>query len=156
MARTNKTWNEKLHVKKDLPKVVEMDEKLEKRFGPGTMVVPSPLEVDEIMQSVGPGHLITTDRIRRKLAEKHGTNTACPLCTGLFAKIAAFAAEENREKGEKVITPYWRTVKSSGELNGKFPGGIDQQKWLLENEGVVVIKKGKKYLVENYEQYIQE
>ena len=156
MARTNKTWNEKLYVKKDLPKLVEMDEKLEKRFGPGTMVVPSPLEVDEIMQSVGPGHLITTDRIRRKLAEKHGTNTACPLCTGLFAKIAAFAAEENREKGEKVITPYWRTVKSSGELNEKFPGGIDQQKWLLENEGVVVIKKGKKYLVENYEQYIQE
>lgn len=156
MARKNKTWNEKLHVKKDLPKVVALDEKLVKRFGPGTMVVPSPLEVDEIMQSVEPGHLITTDLIRRKLAEKHNTNTACPLCTGMFAKIAAFAAEENREKGEEKITPYWRTLKASGELNEKFPGGIDQQKWLLENEGFVIIKKGKKYFVENYEQYIEE
>jgi hypothetical protein len=156
MAPSRKSWNEKLHVKKDLPKVVDIDEKLVKRFGPGTMVVPSPVEVDEIMQSVPAGHLITTDQIRRKLAEKHGTNTACPLCTGMFAKIAAFAAEENRENGKEKITPYWRTLKSQGELNDKFPGGIDQQKWLLENEGFVVVKKGKKYYVENYEQYLAE
>lgn len=155
MARTNKSWNEKLQNNKDLPKVVELDEKMSKRFGPGKMVVPSPLEVKDIMDSVGEGHLITTEGIREKLAGKHGTNTACPLCTGMFAKISAFAAEEDREKREKKITPYWRTLKAKGELNEKFPGGIDQQKWLLENEGFTVIQKGKKYVVENFEKYIQ-
>ena len=43
------------------------------------------------------------------------------------------------------------TLKSGGELNPKYPGGIEDQKARLESEGHRVIQKGKKYLVENYE-----
>lgn len=36
------------------------------------------------------------------------------------------------------------TLKSNGELNAKYPGGIEAQKELLEKEGLIVIAKGIK------------
>jgi uncharacterized protein (UPF0216 family) len=38
-----------------------------------------------------------------------------------------------------------------GELNQKFPGGAERQKELLEKEGHIVIRKGKKYYIKNFE-----
>jgi hypothetical protein len=37
-------------------------------------------------------------------------------------------------------------------LNPKYPGGELNQKKLLEKEGHKIIKKGKKFVVEGYEQ----
>ena len=76
------------------------------------------------------------------------------MTTGIFAWIAANAAEELRSEGKKRITPYWRTLKSKGELNPKYPGGIEAIRKLLEAEGHKIIEKGKKnkkYFVENFE-----
>jgi len=73
------------------------------------------------------------------------------MTTGIFAWIAAHAAEEQKQIGEKDITPYWRTLKTGGLLNEKYPGGVEAQKLLLEQEGHRVIQKGKKYAVLNYE-----
>ena len=53
------------------------------------MVIPAPIEVDEIMRGVRKGKLTTIDQIREKLAEKHRVTIACPLTTGIFAWIAA-------------------------------------------------------------------
>jgi hypothetical protein len=44
------------------------------------------------------------------------------------------------------------TLKVKGELNEKYPGGIDGQKLLLEMEGHTVIQKGKRYFVDGYEE----
>lgn len=52
------------------------------------------------------------------------------------------------------ITPYWRTLKSDGEFNIKYPEAIELQKRLLEEEGHTIISKGKKnikYYVKNFE-----
>jgi len=49
----------------------------------------------------------------------------------------------------KSETPYWRTLKKEGELNEKYPLGIDAHKRLLESEGHKVFQKGKKFFVEN-------
>ncbi|MGB9853410.1 MAG: hypothetical protein ACPLRY_01170 [Candidatus Bathyarchaeales archaeon] len=54
-------------------------------------------------------------------------------------------------KGEKNITPYWRTLKAGGVINEKYPGGAETQKRLLEIEGHKVVKKGQKYMIVNYE-----
>jgi hypothetical protein len=151
-----KTWNEKLRVSNGLPKVEPIEETMIKRFGVGSMVVPAPIEVDEIMRSVEKGKLITTDIVREKLAKKHGATVTCPLTTGIFTKIAAFAAEENIGEGKTDITPYWRTLKSGGELNEKYPGGTDNHRTLLEMEGHTVKQKGKKYFVENYEKCLAD
>jgi hypothetical protein len=54
-------------------------------------------------------------------------------------------------------TPYWITLKVNGELNPKYPGGIEVQKELLEKEGPIVIQKGrinKKYYVKDYEKVL--
>lgn len=56
-------------------------------------------------------------------------------------------------------TPYWRTLKANGELNEKYPGGIEAQKAKLEAEGHTVIAKGRKkieYVVKDYENALFE
>ena len=52
------------------------------------------------------------------------------------------------------ITPYWRILKSNGELNVKYPEAVELQKRLLEEEGHTIISKGTKnikYYVKDYE-----
>ena len=149
-----KSWREKLADDKDLPKVEEINEKMAKKWGKGTLVIPAPREVDEIMRKVPEGKLITINEIRQILAKKHGATIACPITTGIFAWIAAHAAEEAKAEGEKDITPWWRTLKTGGVLNEKYPGGIERQRELLENEGHKIIQKGKKYVVADYEKYL--
>lgn len=146
-----KSAKEKLLDSKDLPKVVKIKPNQEKRWGKGTIAIPAPLEVDKIMRRVPEGKLITINRIREKVAKKHKATIGCPICCGIFSNIAAHAAEEDREAGKKDITPWWRTLKGEGELNPKYPGGEKNQKKLLEAEGHRIIQKGKKYVVENYE-----
>ncbi|OQX89006.1 hypothetical protein B6D60_00415 [candidate division KSB1 bacterium 4484_87] len=155
MAKT-KTWKEKLHDSKDLPKVEQITEKQSRIWGVGTVVIPAPLEVDEIMRQVPEGKLITINIIREKLAIKHDASTGCPITTGIFAWIAAHAADEDARAGVKDITPYWRTLKAGGELNEKYPGGIENQKMMLEAEGHKVVQKGKKFVVENYQDKLVE
>ena len=109
---------------KGCPKVCPIDATKSKRWGTGTFVIPAPMEVDELMRRVPKGKLTTIDELRRTLARRHGATIGCPLTTGIFAWIAAHAAEEAGRAGETTITPYWRTLKSKGELNPKYPGGI--------------------------------
>ena len=122
---SKKSWQAKLADSKDLPKVVRIEGKMSKRWGEGTVVIPAPAEVDAVMRTVRPGKLITIDEIRARLAKKHSATIACPITTGIFAWIAAHAADEAEQEGKSRITPYWRTLKSGGELNPKYPGGIE-------------------------------
>ncbi|MBO8181638.1 MAG: MGMT family protein [Archaeoglobus sp.] len=154
--RKTKSWREKLEDSKDLPKVVEISEKMRKRWGEGTVVIPAPKEVDEIMRKVPEGKLITINQIREKLARKHSATIGCPITTGIFAWIAAHAAEEEVKEGKKDITPYWRTLKAGGVINEKYPGGIEAQIKLLEKEGHEIVKKGKKYVVKDFEKFLVE
>ena len=145
MAKARKSWREKLADSKDLPKVVEINDKMSKRWGTGTVVIPAPREVDEIMKTVPRGKVVTVNRIRALLAQKHGASIGCPITTGIFAWVAAHAAEEAAAEGEKDITPYWRTIKSDGSLNPKFPGGLEAQAAHLREEGHIIEEgKGKK------------
>ena len=99
------------------------------------------------MKKVPKGKLITINEIRAKLAKKHGADFACPITTGIFAWIAAHAADEAEQDGKKRITPYWRTLKSGGELNAKYPGGIANVRKRLEAEGHTIIQRGKRYFL---------
>lgn len=135
MAKMRKSWQEKLADSKDLPKVIEITAKMSTRWGTGTVVIPAPIEVDKIMRKVPKGRLITVNQIREIVARKHGATIGCPLTTGIFIGIAARAAEEAAAEGKKDITPYWRTLKSKGELNVKYPGGVEAQAAHLSEEG---------------------
>jgi len=147
-----KSWREKLADSKGLPKVGRISGKMTRRWGIGMMVVPAPLEVDAIMRRVPRGKLITINQIRLALAKKHNVNVCCPITTGIFAWIAANAAEESAADGKKQITPYWRTLKTGGELNPKYPGGVERLGKLLKAEGHRVVAKGKRFVVADYEE----
>ena len=158
MAKLKKSWREKLADDKDLPKVVEITANMSQRWGTGTVVIPAPREVDEIMRSVPRGKLITINIIRERLAKRHGASIGCPITTGIFAGIAARAAEEAKAEGEKNITPYWRTLKVGGTLNEKYPGGVDAQAKRLREEGHTIEpdKSGKPKRVKDFEKALVE
>jgi alkylated DNA nucleotide flippase Atl1 len=151
-----KTWREKLMDSKDLPKVVILSENAQKHWKGNTMAIPSPMEVNEIMRHIPKGKLITLDQIRQIVAQNHRADIGCPLTCGIFTWIVAHAAIEAAAEGEKNITPYWRTLKSKGVLNPKYPGGIGEQKRHLEAEGHKVIKKGRHILVDNYDKCLMK
>ena len=145
MAKIGKSWREKLADSKDLPKVVEINDKMSTRWGTGSICIPAPIEVDGIMKQVPKGKVITVNQIREVVAKRHGATIGCPLTTGIFIGIAARAAEEAAAEGKTDVTPYWRTLESRGELNEKYPGGVDAQAAHLREEGHTIEPgKGKK------------
>lgn len=154
MAR--KTFNEKLEDSKDMPKIIEItDEKAIGRYGGTQMLIAPPLEYNEIMARIPEGKLITIREIREFLAEKHGAEFTCPMTAGIFISLAAQASCEREENR----IPFWRTLKADGELNPKYPGGIEYQKAKLEAEGHTFYTKGRKnirYFVENYENLLYD
>ena len=151
MSKKRKSWYEKLHDSKGLPKVIHINDKMSKRWGTGTVVIPAPVEVDGLMRKVPKGKIITINEIRAHMATKYNASIGCPITCGIFAWVAAHAAHEAWESGKKRITPYWRTLKTGGIINEKYPGGVDVQKKLLQKEGHKVIKRGKKYVVVDFE-----
>ena len=140
--KSRTSWREKLE-KPQEPKLVKVPPKMT-RFGKGMMLIPTPLLVDGVVRRVPKGKLITVGRIREKLAKDHKANVTCPLTTGIFLRIVAEAAEEDRAQGVKRVSPYWRVVRDDGGLNPKFPGGVAQQARDLRAEGFVVVRNGSK------------
>lgn len=147
VSRTS--WREKLEKPQDV-KVVKIPPKMS-RFGSGTMLIPTPKLVDEMIRKVPKGKLVTVSELRRKLARDFRTDVTCPLTTGIFVRIAAEAAEEDRAHGKKRIAPYWRVIKDDGSMNPKFPGGTERQIRYLAAEGFQVANKGKTPRVQEFE-----
>ena len=144
-----KTYNEKMNTSNGLPKIEDLSNKPESmaRFKGAKMLIAAPLQYNEIMAKIPEGKVITVDRIRAYLADRAGADVTCPLTAGIFTNICANASAE---RGAGKI-PYWRTLKAKGELNEKYPDGIDGQKLLLEMEGHTVVQKGKRYFVQDFE-----
>jgi len=149
-----KNPNQKLHDSKDMPKIeILADPEAIRRYGGERMLISPPIEYDGLMKAVLPGRLTTSDRMRKILAERHGADFTCPLTCGIFMNVAALASEE---RGGIDETPWWRALKRDGELNEKYPGGLDGHKARLEAEGHTVFKKGKRLFVKDYDKSLHE
>ena len=114
-----------------------------------------PMVYDRIMRQVPYGNVITVGKIREYLAELNGADFTEPITAGIFVSIVAWASYQRLDD----ITPYWRTLKANGELNSKYPGGMEAQKVKLEAEGHTIIQKGRtniKYFVKDYEKSLFE
>jgi hypothetical protein len=139
---------------KDLPKVGPVPKQFAKETREGTMLIPAPREVNALMRRVRKGRLTTIDHLRTALAAKHKATITCPITTGIFAWIAAHAADESAASGKKDVTPFWRTLKTRGELNPKYPGGLERIAARLKAEGHEVIQKGKRCFVRDFEKFL--
>ena len=146
-----KDFNAMLHDSKDMPKFQTItDEKSIEKYGGDKMYFAPPIEYDKVMQLVPYGKLLTVGTIRDYFAKRSGADFTEPITAGIFVSIVAWASFQRKDDK----TPYWRTLKANGELNAKYPGGIEAQKEMLENEGHTVIQKGRKnikYYVKDYE-----
>lgn len=147
-----KSWREKLADDKGLPKVCPVTGRMSTRWGTGRMVIPARREVDALMKQVPKGRLVTINELRAALAQQHQADFACPITTGIFSWIAAHAAAEAAAEGAKRITPYWRTLKTGGVVNPKYPGGAAAVARRLRAEGHRLVAKGKRLIVADYEQ----
>lgn len=157
MVKTKeKDFNAMLHDSKDMPKVKELTApEVIKRYGGSIMLLAPPIEYDTLIKKIEKGKLTTTEQLRTTLAKKHNADFTCPLTAGIFISIVAHASEQRQEN----LTPYWRVLKKDGELNEKFPGGIEAQGKKLEEEGFSIIEKGRtkiKYFVKGYENFLAD
>lgn len=151
MANENKKdFNAMMKNKKDMPKIqIVGDEKTIKKYGGTKMYFAPPVDYDELMKKVPKGKLITLGQMRDYLAKQNNADFTDPMTAGIFVNIVAWASYQRTED----ITPYWRTLKTDGELNDKYPEGVALQKRLLEAEGHTIIAKGtkkSKYYVKDY------
>lgn len=157
MANENKKdFNAMLHNSKDMPKIqIVRDEKSVEKYGGNRMYFAPPIDYDKVMKEVPYGKLITVGKIREYFAKQSGADFTEPMTAGMFVSIAAWASEQRQENK----TPYWRTLKADGELNAKYPGGVEVQREKLEAEGHTIIAKGRKnirYYVKDYEKFLFE
>ena len=146
-----KDFNAMLHDSKDMPKFQTItDQSSIEKYGGSKMYFAPPIDYDEVMKRIPYGKLMTVGEIRKYFAKQNQADFTEPITAGIFVSIVAWASEQRTEDK----TPYWRTLKAKGELNAKYPGGIEAQKERLEAEGHTIIQKGRKnirYYVEDYE-----
>ena len=146
-----KDFNAMLRDGKDMPKIqIITDEASIKKYGGNRMYFAPPMDYDRVMRRVPLGKVITVGEIREYFAAQNGADFTEPITAGVFVSIAAWASHQRSEDK----TPYWRTLRAGGELNPKYPGGVEEQKEMLEAEGHIVIQKGRtniKYYVKDYE-----
>ncbi len=149
-----KDFNAMLRDSKDMPKFQTItDQKSIEKYGGDRMYFAPPIEYDRVMRTIPYGRLTTVGEIREYFARQSGADFTEPITAGIFVSIAAWASFQRTEDE----TPYWRTLKAGGELNPKYPGGVEAQKEKLEAEGHAVIKKGRtniRYYVKDYEKLL--
>ncbi len=146
-----KDFNAMLNDSKDMPKIQTItDEKSIEKYGGSRMYFAPPIDYDRIMKQIPYGKVITVGKIREYFARVSQADFTEPITAGIFVSIAAWASYQRTDNE----TPYWRTLKADGELNAKYPGGVEAQKERLEAEGHTVVKKGRtniRYYVKDYE-----
>lgn len=151
-----KDFNAMLHDRKDMPKIqIITDTASIAKYGGDRMFFAPPMDYDAVMRRIPRGRLTTVGEIRAYFARMNGADFTEPITAGIFVSIAAWASYQ-RGQDE---TPYWRTLKADGELNPKYPGGVQAQREKLEAEGHVIVARGRKnirYYVKDYEKALME
>ena len=149
-----KDFNAMLADSKGMPRIqMVTDPATIRKYGGDRMYFAPPIDYDRAMRRVPRGMVTTVGEIRAFFAREAGADFTEPITAGVFVSIAAWASFQ-RQADE---TPYWRTLKAGGELNPKYPGGVEAQREKLEAEGHTVIRRGRKkfrYYVEDYEKVL--
>jgi len=103
----------------------------------------TPEKYVEAIQQIPYGKVVTLADLRTHF----GQDNSAPFFSGIATLIVAWSEEDAK-------IPYWRVLKSGGEVNAKYPGGLEVQRGLLEAEGHSIIQKGKtkmRYYVQDFQ-----
>lgn len=148
---SSKDFNAMLHDGKGMPRIqIISDARSIEKYGGNRMYFAPPIDYDHAMRRVPFGRVTTVGAIREYFALQNGADFTEPITAGVFVSIAAWASAQ-RGADE---TPYWRTLKAGGELNEKYPGGVQAQREKLAAEGHEIVPRGRasiRYSVKDYE-----
>ena len=102
--KTRKSPREKMEGAPEA-RVVAIPPRMRRRVGKGTMLIPSPLDVDAQIRKVPRGKVVTLTQLREKLARAAGADITCPMVAGMFVRIAAEAASRTSERASPASRP---------------------------------------------------
>ena len=139
VAKVKKTWKEKLDNGKE-PFVGVMNRTVGGVSAGGMMLIPTPRQVDVYIRTIPKRTGKTPQEMGADLAKEAGADVTCPMCVGIFLRIAAEAAHEELLLGKKEsdITPFWRIIPPKAKVRQKLTFGdaiVDQ---LRKTEGLPI------------------
>lgn len=116
--------------------IVDIKESQIRYFGgPGKMLLPTPATVAAQIRQIPAGRLLTTDLLRKGLAEQFGVQGTCPVTTK--KALTAIASDPSQD------VPWWRVIKQNGELMANYPGGVAGHASRLAEEGFTITESQK-------------
>jgi hypothetical protein len=123
--------------------IIDIKENQVRYFGgPGKMLLPSIATVAALIKEIPRHHLITTDSLRKVLADRFNVQGTCPVTTKKALQAIA--------NDPRLSVPYWRVVKKNGELMAYYPGGVAGHAALLKEEKFTINTEGGKSKVANF------
>jgi hypothetical protein len=117
------------------PVVADLEGRKAERFNAKTMLIPSPLQVQEAISQIPPGETKTVLELRQELAAQSNADVTCPRTMTICWQLVAEVAEEDRDENNPTIAPWWRVTRE-GKSDPKMPGGRDNHQALLRAEGI--------------------
>lgn len=108
-----------------------------------SVLIPSPQDIEGVIEDLAPAETLTLTELRQQLAQRHGTDGACPVMTGMNLRIVADLAleaidaghdpaeasglvagdEGDSDEGDSEVVPFWKVVEPTSSLASKLPGG---------------------------------
>jgi len=101
----------------------------------GTILISNPTEISEELGKISPGHTLSIQEFRQRLADKNKADITCPLSTGIFMRIAAEVALEDVAAGKEDVAPFWRVVEPNSTLAKKLSCGPE---WIAQRRAAEV------------------
>lgn len=151
--KITQSYNDQLNQKSDLPQVrIEVDPRRIKMFKGNRLLLPGVHEIEAVMRRIPQGKLLTSIELRSYLAHEHNADYTCPVTAAAHIKLVANASVE---RGHDMV-PFWRMLKTDGQLNNNYPGGIEFQRKMLNEEGFEIVQIGTKSVVSNLKDYMFE
>ncbi len=133
-----KTWAEKM-----LPGKVAVVKRIDSDFADipagSTMLIATPVIVDEYIRQIPKGHFTGLKQMRKDLAATHNAEYCCPVTAGIFLRIVSENAHEELQKGKSInkITPFWRVMSAKSPAAKKLSFGTDLLIQQQKKEGII-------------------
>jgi hypothetical protein len=129
MPRIPKTWRQKMAAQP--PHTVTLDKAFAGVPAGARLLISCPQEIEAFLRThTRPGDTLSIQELRRRLAQAHGADAACPVSTSIFLRTVSETAWDDIEPGAtaSAIAPFWRVVEPGSPLARKLRCGSD---WIV-------------------------
>lgn len=103
-----------------------------------TILIPSPQDIEGVINELESGDTIELGELRSRLADSHDADGSCPVMTGMNLRVVAELAFDALDAGVPIndVVPVWRAVSPSSTPATKRAGAPDLIRKLRFNEAV--------------------